>query len=98
MKLESKNLWRPALVITSVGLLAAIVYFSVNNQQIRAIFASGAQAGTTASESAGHGAATTQASPAAGAHAHGGDAPSVKTTLWADTTRHLPRTAVSRCR
>jgi membrane fusion protein, heavy metal efflux system len=84
MELDRKNLWRPALVITVVGLLAAVVYLSVSNPKIRGIFASGAQAGTTVSESSGHGAATAEASHGAGAHAHGGDAPSVKTTLWAN--------------
>jgi multidrug efflux pump subunit AcrA (membrane-fusion protein) len=79
MKLDSKNLWRPALVITSVGFLAVLVYFSATNPKIRAIFASGTQTSSTAGEPAGHGAA----SHGAGGHAHGGDAPSVKTTLWA---------------
>jgi membrane fusion protein, heavy metal efflux system len=84
MKLDGKNMWRPALVFTAVGLLAAVVYFLVNNQQIRAMFATGAQAGATAGDLAGHGAAGAEATHPAGAHSHGGDAPSVKTTLWAD--------------
>ena len=76
MRPVGKKWRRPALVLTSVGLVVVVGCFAASSQTVRAMFAGGALASTTPGSAAnstetGHG------------HAHGGDAPSVKTTLWA---------------
>lgn len=84
MKLDSKRILRPALVFTLVGLLAAAAFFAANNQWIRAMFAGRAQAGTGINASSAHSHAHAATGTAAAAHSHGNEAPSVKTTLWAN--------------
>ena len=89
MRPVGKKWRRPALVLTSVGLVVVVGCFAASSQTVRAMFAGGALASTTPggvanSTETGHG------------HGHGGDEPTVKTTLWAEQDRHLPRTAVCR--
>ena len=84
MTLSSKKWRRPAMVFAVVGLLALAGYFLATNQQVREAFAARVLAGNGASQSAGHGQGEAGAEAAHGGHAHGGDEPSVKTTLWAN--------------
>jgi hypothetical protein len=72
------------MVFAVVGLLALAGYFLATNQQFRDVLAERAWAGNGASQSAGHGQGEADAESALGGHAHGGDEPSVKTTLWAN--------------
>ena len=82
MTLSSKKWSRPALAIAAVGLLAVVGYFVATNQRITGMFSTTALASNEAGHAAGHGEAT--AEPAHGGHGHGGDEPTVKTTLWAN--------------
>jgi hypothetical protein len=66
------------MVCAVVGLLAVAGYFLATNGQIRAAFAASSATGTAAQQSA-EGA---HAESADGGHGHGGDEPTVKTTLW----------------
>ena len=69
----------PAMVFAVVGLLALVGFFLITNKQVREAFAAKASAGNGAGQPAGHGGETAHAG-----HGHGGDEPSVKTTLWAN--------------
>jgi Tfp pilus assembly protein PilV len=84
MTLGSEKWRRPAMVFAVVGLLALAGYFLATNQQVREAFAASALAGNGASQSAGHGQDETGAESAHAGHAHGGDEPTVATTLWAN--------------
>jgi len=70
------------MVFAVVGLALA-GYFLATNQKVREALAARALAGNGASQSAGHGHGEAGAESAHGGHAHGGDEPTVKTTLWA---------------
>jgi len=72
------------MVFALVGLLALAGYFLATNQQVREALAARALVRNGASQSAGHGQGEGGAESAQGGHAHGGDEPSVKTTLWAN--------------
>jgi membrane fusion protein, heavy metal efflux system len=77
---SSKKWSRPALAIAAVGLLAVIGYVTATNQRITGMFSTKALASNEAAHATGHG----PAEPAHTGHGHGGDQPTVKTTLWAN--------------
>ena len=83
MALNSKKWSRPALAIAAVGLLvvrSGILWRPANGLQ--EMFSTKALASNEAGHAAGHGEAT--AEPAHAGHGHGGDQPTIKTTLWAE--------------
>jgi multidrug efflux pump subunit AcrA (membrane-fusion protein) len=81
MALSSKKWLRPATVFAVVGLLALAGYFLASNQQVREALAAKVWAGNGAGEAAHaeHGAEAGHED-----HGHGGEAPTVRTTLWAE--------------
>lgn len=83
MTMSSKKWRRPAMVFAVVGLLALAGYFLATNQQVREALAARILAGNGANESASHGHGEAGAESAHGDHGHGGDEPTVATTLWA---------------
>jgi multidrug efflux pump subunit AcrA (membrane-fusion protein) len=72
------------MVVAVVGLLALAGYFLATNPQVRAAVAAKISAGNAAGQPAGHGHGEAPAEAAHGGHAHGGDEPTVRTTLWAN--------------
>jgi RND family efflux transporter MFP subunit len=81
MALSSNKWLRPATALAVVGLLASAGYFLASNQQVREALAAKAWAGNDAGEAAHaeHGAEAGHED-----HGHGGEAPTVRTTLWAE--------------
>jgi multidrug efflux pump subunit AcrA (membrane-fusion protein) len=84
MALNSKKWLRPAIAVAVIGLLASSGYYLSTNPQVRAALAARVAAAKSTSQATGndHGAANAEA--AQGGHAHGGDEPTVRTTLWAN--------------
>jgi membrane fusion protein, heavy metal efflux system len=82
MTLSSRKWTRPTLAIAAVGLLVVVAYFAATSQRITGMSSTKALASNEAGHSAGHGEA--KAEPAHAGHGHGGDQPSIKTTLWAE--------------
>jgi len=81
MTVSSKKWLRPAMVSAVVGLLALAGYFLASNQQVREALAARVLASNGAGQPAGHGHGEEAGH---GDHGHGGDEPTVKTTLWAN--------------
>lgn len=77
MGISSKKWWQPAIGVAAVGLVIAVGYVVVSNRQI---FGPGASPSSSAD---GHGEAKGEAAHSGHAHGHGGDQPTIKTTLWA---------------
>jgi multidrug efflux pump subunit AcrA (membrane-fusion protein) len=71
MSLSSKKWWQPAIGVAAVGLVVVVGYILVGNRHI---------IGASATAASSH-----AASPAAAhaGHGHGGEEPTIKTTLWA---------------
>ncbi|HEY4759591.1 MAG TPA: hypothetical protein VIH42_03325, partial [Thermoguttaceae bacterium] len=84
MKLNVRNWRRPVLVLSAIGLLAAVGYFLTSSQQIKNILSTGVWASNGSGQEIGHELSETNAELAHGGHGHGGEEPTVKTTLWAD--------------
>jgi multidrug efflux pump subunit AcrA (membrane-fusion protein) len=80
MALSVKKWSRLAMVLAGLGLLALAVSYLANTRQVREFLEGRAQAGNGGS----HGHGTGGAESAHGDHGHGGDEPTVKTTLWAN--------------
>ena len=70
--------WR----LRQVGLLVVVGYFVATSQRVTGMFSTKALASSEAGHAASHGPAT--AEPAHAGHGHGGDQPTIKTTLWAE--------------
>lgn len=81
MTVSSKKWLRPAMVSAVVGLLALAGYFLASNQQVREALAARVLASNGAGQPAGQGHGEEAGH---GDHGHGGDEPTVKTTLWAN--------------
>ncbi len=81
---SSRKWRRSAMVFAVVGLLALAVYFLSVNPQVRVALATRVLAGNTSSQPTGHRNGEAKAEAAHGGHSHGGDEPTVKTTLWAN--------------
>ena len=77
MNLNTLKWRRPALAILVIGLLGVAGYSLANSQQIREMFRP--SSGSVASSEQGQ----TAVAAAHGDHGHGGDEPTIKTTLWA---------------
>lgn len=80
MTLRSKKWSRPALAIAALGLLAVVGYFVATSQRVTGMFSTTALASNAAGHAANHG----PSEPAHSGHGHGGDQPTIKTTLWAE--------------
>jgi membrane fusion protein, heavy metal efflux system len=79
MALNFKQWPRPAVVLAAVGLLAVVGYFVAGGH-----WTAGMSSTAVASSEAGHAAGQGPSESAHGGHAHGGEGPTVKTTLWAE--------------
>ncbi len=77
MNLNNVKWRRAASAILAIGLLALVGYFWANGRQM-------VRANNVSGQAAEHGHAAAEAAHGGGAHGHGGDQPTVKTTLWAD--------------
>jgi multidrug efflux pump subunit AcrA (membrane-fusion protein) len=71
------------MVVAVVGLVALAGYVLATNPQVRAALAAKVLAGNSAGQPAGPGHGEAPAEAAHAGHGHGGDEPTVKTTLWA---------------
>lgn len=78
----SFNKWRrPAVGVAVIGLAIAVGYVLVSNRQMIGAFATAGLAGKVAGPAAAQGHGETAHGHG---HSHGGDEPTVKTTLWAN--------------
>ncbi|MEN6498109.1 MAG: efflux RND transporter periplasmic adaptor subunit [Thermoguttaceae bacterium] len=83
---RSRKWVRPVVVFAVVGLLAVAGYLLATNRQVREALVAKVLTGNGASQPAAHshGEASVEAAHGDHGHGHGGDEPTVKTTLWAD--------------